>query len=624
MNKFVFLLVLLISNQISGQESFGGYPYTLLKESLVPQELVSHNISTKNISQLKSWDLNHGIDNRAAVNIDVDIDFFSQAEKIILKSGASLYLLKVKMRNSQGVSLLIDKMNIPSGARLFFVSLQNHTYQGSFTQNSFNNNLYIDFLAGKEFIIEVYIPKDKTIGQLHINKFYQVYNPKLIGWDDISDTREIGFGTSFECHINSACPEGDPYRDEIDATVRIQMVTEEGISYCTGSMINNTSNDKTPYLLTAEHCIHGFSPLYDQWRFDYHYESQTCEQPTIEPTYQYASGCEFVAANYRSDFLLVKLLNLPAIANTYLSGWNRTDNYFPDTTILIEHPNVDIKKIALDYDEIDLLDYQITWNNGSKTPANSHYRIYFDRGTQQPGASGGPLLDKTGHIIGQLHGGVGQDSTCSVERKDYFGRIYYSWEQNDTLSQQLKHWLDPLSTNEVVLDGIIYESTTKNVSGVITTYNDKSIPNVAVKLTVGGEEYLTYSDNQGNYSIDYVPNSEVPILNFSKEGDITSGLNIADLVKLTRHILFLEPFDNEVKELIADVNDSGSLNIIDIIKIRRVILLLDNAFPNGKSWLFFDNNIEITNEDMIITKAAKMGDVNFSVDPSVQTNLSTY
>ena len=54
---------------------------------------------------------------------------------------------------------------------------------------------------------------------------------------------------------SSALLQGDPWRDQIRS---VALITISGIlRLCTGQMLNNTAEDEiTPYLLTAQHCIH--------------------------------------------------------------------------------------------------------------------------------------------------------------------------------------------------------------------------------------------------------------------------------------------------------------------------------------------------------------------------------
>ena len=100
--------------------------------------------------------------------------------------------------------------------------------------------------------------------------YYQYVSPQR--------TRGIGFGTALPCHPNTACKQDSIIELIANSAVRMRMVMEEGIGWCTGAFINTTRNDKTPYLLSAYHCQYDYTPIYDMWRFDLQYKSTTCDQ----------------------------------------------------------------------------------------------------------------------------------------------------------------------------------------------------------------------------------------------------------------------------------------------------------------------------------------------------------
>src|SRR4030095_885582 len=87
--------------------------------------------------------------------------------------------------------------------------------------------------------------------------------------------RAIGFGTAYPCHPNAACKQDSMFKLISNSAVRIRMVMDEGIGWCSGSFINNTRNDKSPLILTAYHCTFEYTPQYDMWRFDLQYKSDS-------------------------------------------------------------------------------------------------------------------------------------------------------------------------------------------------------------------------------------------------------------------------------------------------------------------------------------------------------------
>ncbi|HJW27834.1 MAG TPA: hypothetical protein VJ508_01155, partial [Saprospiraceae bacterium] len=125
-----------------------------------------------------------------------------------------------------------------------------------------------------EFVLSV--PEGK-----HAQSRFKV---RIIYFSPSSSSRrlDIGFGTAMPCHPNAACKTDSLYRLISNSDVRIRLVHDEGIGWCSGSLINNVRQDKTPYLLTAYHCQYNYHPQYANWRFDFEYASTTCTNPPTE------------------------------------------------------------------------------------------------------------------------------------------------------------------------------------------------------------------------------------------------------------------------------------------------------------------------------------------------------
>ena len=65
-------------------------------------------------------------------------------------------------------------------------------------------------------------------------------------------------------------------KDEKKAACRISIKAGFSYGWCSGSLINNTANNCTPYVLTADHCAFGQSSYasandHNQWIFYFNY-----------------------------------------------------------------------------------------------------------------------------------------------------------------------------------------------------------------------------------------------------------------------------------------------------------------------------------------------------------------
>jgi len=226
--------------------------------------------------------------------------------------------------------------------------LENHQQLiGAFT--SLNNKpsalLPTEYIIGEKLIIE-YMEPLGVIGE-----GYFVVNELLHAYRGINTFNEkSGFGSAGECEVNVNCTEGNAKDKQRDAVLRILVKTGSMGTWCSASLVNNTSEDRTPYVLTADHCGKNSSVSeHHQWIFYFNYQSDGCVNPIIEPGHQTMVGCEEIASSSNagylgSDFYLVKLEDdIPDSYNPYFTGWNRTENGSSEG-YGIHHPRGDIKK----------------------------------------------------------------------------------------------------------------------------------------------------------------------------------------------------------------------------------------------------------------------------------------
>lgn len=437
--------------------------------------------------------------------------------------------------------------------------------------------------------------------------------------DVARDGRGIGFNTALPCHPNTACRTDSLMQSLANTTVRIRMVMNEGIGWCSGSLVNNTRHDKTPYLLTAYHCQYDFTPFYDQWRFDFQYASPECPNPATEPDYFSLTGCALKASGQASDFLLVLLDDIvPANLPVTFAGWDRRETEVPDTGYLIHHPNADIRKYSSCEGMTTIHPNAISWTEGYMTPAGHHFRVRFTEGGHQPGSSGGPYFNQAGFLVGQLHGGT---AGCEAASNTYVGRLSRSWAPAGLPEQRLQDWLDPDGTGEERLPGLlnIDPSDLVTVSGIVRDPLGRPVKNARIVVSgdaseslVTGPEgafFLAGISRQGNYTLTPEKN-DFPL----------NGLNALDLVAIQKHLLAKDTFDLPWQFIAADATYNSSLAVGDILLILRLLLGKIPAFPTSPSWrfdppVFHLSDIPPGPVPGVGFTAIKIGDVNGTADP---------
>jgi V8-like Glu-specific endopeptidase len=211
------------------------------------------------------------------------------------------------------------------------------------------------------------------------------------------------------------------------------MMTSDGTRFCTGTLINNSSQNRRQLFLTANHCLVA-SP--SRFVAIFNYQFPTCNSTNVEPgVAQSAVGMRLVSTWAPSDFALLEIVEtIPNSYRAYLAGWNMAKTA-PSNVFGVHHPSCDVKKISY-YTGTTRASY---W---TESPRTYHWMIpAWTRGTTEPGSSGSGLFNSNGHLVGQLHGGA---ASCSNPGGyDLYGAIAYSWTGGQTASTRLRDYLNP-------------------------------------------------------------------------------------------------------------------------------------------------------------------------------------
>jgi hypothetical protein len=302
-------------------------------------------------------------------------------------------------------------------------------------------------VLGDELVAELRVPAGKE-AELEITSVNHGY--RFFGEHEPGAAAKRG-----SCNVNVVCPEGDPWRDQIRSVARISI---SGIYLCTGTLLNNTAEDLTPYMLTAQHCLeqaNEASSVVAYWN----YQSPQCNDFAGGNLSQNQSGSTFISSypfDTGSDFTLVELDDQPQPSfNVYYSGWDARD-IIPNATTTIHQPSGDEKSISFDYDPPT-----VTSLYEDPSPGNGlYFRIAdWNVGTTEQGSSGACLFNSTTkRCVGTLSGGA---AACGNDDPDWYGRIYRDWTGAGTPATRLSDWLDPLTSGVLFLDG-------KNGTGVGT------------------------------------------------------------------------------------------------------------------------------------------------------------
>lgn len=345
------------------------------------------------------------------------------------------YILSFHLKNSdaKSLNLLLENVSLQPGEEILVYNPKQPSYNLLYGQRNISKNKTLTTLpiAGNELMLVLALNNKRK------NAFdfgHVVYGYKSTG----------AFGDSGSCNVNANCPDANDFRDQQKAVALI--LNAAGNGHCTGTLVNNSSNDGTPYLITAGHCIPANRNNLQNWTFAFGFESPNCTNQNATPVSFTGAELKVFDSYFDAALLLMDQRPQDNGADVYYAGWD-LNVAAPSSARVFHHPSGDIKKFSVDNGGI-VKDHYLGNVNDFKA-----WKVIWDKGTTEGGSSGSALLNQNGHIVGTLTGG--KASCSSTNEADYYAAIndYFTYCPNDSMDSYAP-WLDPALSRSNSLNGL--------------------------------------------------------------------------------------------------------------------------------------------------------------------------
>lgn len=227
------------------------------------------------------------------------------------------------------------------------------------------------------------------------------------------------------CNLNATCVMDD-ISTESRAVARMVFNKEDGSFLCTGTLLNDARSSRTPWFITAHHCIkkqEDASTLTTSW----FYRAASCasSRSTYSGARQLAGGATLHKTDATYDTSLLTLRNPPPVGVVY-AGSYYGDALDTGVGVLgVHHPQGDLQKYSVGA----ITGYASCDGDACTLDGNSAralWHVRWSRGTTEGGSSGSGLFVRdsasgTRYLAGVLHGG---DASCSNrDGFDLYGRF---------------------------------------------------------------------------------------------------------------------------------------------------------------------------------------------------------
>lgn len=464
---FILFTFYILSHTISGQISHGGQPLPLSADigvrSFAPisdifiempqfDQQAALRRSEQEQSRFKSLEFAHKFD----VHLRPDNSGIN-----FIVGDMNVWRVGIRSKNAFSLNILFSKFKLTEGAKVFVYNSDQTEILGSFTHenNSELNLLPIQPIGGDELIVEYQFTLDEAMrGEIEIGEV----NHDFIGIFRAAEPRD----PEQSCHPNLIC-----YPENIEPGSGVVALIINGTIYCTGSLINNSSEDGIPYILTATHCLN----------FDYNkdflnnrkykivagnivtffnYNSPVCSPDIRGPLQMSMASADSVLISERHDISLLRLNQVPPKEyQPYLLGWNAGSDAGSISSAPfhgIHHPNGGVKKVAIEEDPLQFRSLIIDGYNATWEP-NSFWEVRsWETAATEGGSSGSPILNSDKQIIGTLTGGSSKCPEGGGPRgPDYYASLNKLWDVKGSLDNpnSISYYLDPAGLGITKLNG---------------------------------------------------------------------------------------------------------------------------------------------------------------------------
>jgi hypothetical protein len=311
-------------------------------------------------------------------------------------AGVTFWGTKVSVGDAYGIRLRLTGVALPPGTKFWSYGTEGQPVSFGLELRGPEGDLWTPITFGATAFLDVELPSDDAKGAFSIG--------------EIAEIRPLAATASEPpCAIDAACVSADEFpaiAKARKAVALLQFMIGNQAAGCTGTLLNDTAQDGTPYLLTAHHCISTqttVSTLQAFW--DYDAPSCGAVAPPLSSVPS-SSGGTLLATGALSDFTLIQLMSIPS--GRSFMGWDPRVSSLPLGTSIyrVSHPAsyVDVPggQLPQQFSEAPVVDPgDCFFEPNIGAPIQEFVYSMPDVGYAYKGSSGSAALLSGGQVVGQ-------------------------------------------------------------------------------------------------------------------------------------------------------------------------------------------------------------------------------
>jgi hypothetical protein len=351
--------------------------------------------------------------NQIGVNRSVDVSPNMRAQKFVNPDGSQIIVLIIKSSGASGIGVHFRNFALADGEEVYvYGAAIDSIVFGPFTDKGpwASGEFWSGTVDGDTVVIEFYKRTDEN------GKGFEIFEISHIlaelDWRLRSNEPDVLF-----CEVDASCY-SDP---EKNAVARI-LFNNNGPYVCTGTLLNDLAQDRTPYFLTANHCVssQAVAQTVEAYWF---YQTTSCNSGVLRSWIHSPPGANLLATQGANDFSFIRLQN-NAPGGAFFSGWTAAAQSTGTSVFGLHHPDGYIPPAINSYLRKSI--GTITNTNEACLGLVNGYAVGWTSGTSEPGSSGSGLFTSNGHyLVGALSCGP-NPPTCNSAWASYskFSNFY--------------------------------------------------------------------------------------------------------------------------------------------------------------------------------------------------------